>query len=623
MARDHRVDPIGEFRPLTAEDCERSVRDAFHRQVARGPGRPAVVAGGRRVSYGELADRAQQVAGALRAHGASPQTPVAFLLDLGVDAVAAVLAIMELGGIAVGLDPWTPEARSAAILEDAGAEVLVTHRAHLAAARHLAGSRRLVDLDAVERWTPPADPIAPIGPDAPAYLLYTSGSTGPPKGVVHTQRTVIRGARGYVNGFRITAEDRIGCAASLGVSQGANAALTSLLSGATFCPFDVRTGGLDGLAAWLARDEITLFIAAATLFRQLEQQLTGAEAFPRLRLVRLGTEQVRATDVARYRRVFRAPCAFANAFGCSEAIGVTQHVMAWDDTIDGEIVPIGVPEDGMAVLLLDEDGREVSAGAIGEIAIKSRYLSPGYWRRPEQSAAAFVDTGDGERLYRTGDLGRRRPDGCLEHHGRTGFRVKINGVRVELEEVEAALASHARVRAAVAGTRAEGDDTRLVAYVVPRAPLPSVAELRRHLAATLPSAAVPSSYVFLEALPLLANGKVDRRALPTCTGQRPPMEAAFVPPRTPFEQAIAGVWGAVLRVGSVGVRDDFFDLGGTSLSAMQATVRLREQLRMDVDEQAIFAHPTVEALARALVCAAVERDGAGADDLARDGSPEG
>jgi len=614
--------PTGDFRPLTAGDCEQSVRDAFQRQVARQPDRTAVIAAGRRVSYGQLADRARELAGTLQAHGARPQTPIAFVLDLGVDAVATVLAIMELGGIAVGLDPWAPEARATAILEDAGAEVLVTHPAHLPAARRLAGARRIVDLGAVERWTSPAGPAATVAPDAVACLLYTSGSTGPPKGVMHTQRTVIRGALGYVNGFRITAEDRIGCAASLGVSQGLNAAFASLLSGATFCPFDVRNGGLAELAAWLARDEITLFIVAATLFRQLEQQLTGAEVFPRLRLVRLGTEQVRATDVARYRRIFRAPCAFANAFGCSEAIGVTQYVMAWDDPIDGEIVPIGAPEDGMAVCCWTRTAgrwaRERSARSRSRAATSRR--ATGGVRSRAQRHSSTPEMASGSTARGTSAAGV--PTGAWNTTAGRAFASRSTACASSSRRWRRLLASHARVRAAAAA-RAEGDDTRLVAYVVPRAPFPTVAELRRHLAVMLPAAAVPSSYVFLEALPLLANGKVDRRALPTCTGQRPPVETAFVSPRTPFERAIAGIWVEVLRVESVGALDDFFDLGGTSLSAMQATVRMREQLRMEMDEQAIFAHRTVEALAEALFYTAVERDATKPGNPPRDGSRDG
>lgn len=593
--------PTGDFRPLTLEDCERPVRDAFREQVARHPDRTAVIAGGRRISYGDLAERARRVAGALQAEGACPQAPVAFLLDHDVDTVAAVLGVMEIGGVALGLDPWAPQARSAAILEDATADVIVTRGPHVAAARRLAGSRRIVDLDAVESSTAPGGPASPLAPDALAYLLYTSGSTGSPKGVIHTQRTISRAALGYANGFRITAEDRIGCAASLGVAQGVVAMFCALLRGATFCPFDLRAGGLAGMAAWLARDEVTLLIAAAPVFRQLAQELTGPEAFPRLRLVKLGSEQVRATDVALHRRHFVPSCLFANALGCSEMLGVTQHILPGDAEVDGEVVPIGAPEDGIAVLLLDEEGAEVSAGEVGEIAIKSRYLSPGYWRRPEQTAAAFLDVEDGERLYRTGDLGRRRPDGCLEHLGRTGFRVKINGVRVELEEVEAALAAHAGVHAAAAVTRIEGDETRLIAYVVVGTPAPTAGELRRHLRRILPDAAVPSAFVFLEAMPFLGSGKVDRHALATCTGQRPPMEAAFVAPRTPFEQAIASVWTEVLRVERVGVLDDFFDLGGTSLSAMQATSRVADRLGIEVAVQALFEHPTVESLAAAVL----------------------
>jgi len=259
----------------------------------------------------------------------------------------------------------------------------------------------------------------------------------------------------------------------------------------------------------------------------------------------------------------------------------------------------------MEVLLLDEDGTAVRPDDIGEIAIRSRYLSPGYWRRPDLTAAAFRPdpAGGPERIYRTGDLGRRLPDGCLVHLGRKDFQVKIRGFRVEVAEVEGALLSLPTVQEAVVVAREDRPgDRRLVAYLVPTArPAPTVTALRQTLAAVVPDYMLPAAYVLLDALPKTPGGKVDRRALPPPGRTRPALDQPLVAPRTPVEATVGAIWQEVLGLDELGIHDNFFDLGGHSLAASQVLARVTETLHVDLPLRVLFAAPTVAGVAVAVV----------------------
>jgi acyl carrier protein len=271
----------------------------------------------------------------------------------------------------------------------------------------------------------------------------------------------------------------------------------------------------------------------------------------------------------------------------------------------GHRVPVGYQVEDTQVVLLDADGREVAPGAVGEIAIKSRYLVPGYWRQPELTRAAFqVDpTGGERRIYRTGDLGRMQPDGCLEHLGRQDFQVNIRGHRVEVAEIEMALQEHADIQeAAVQGHTDHANDPCLVAYVVPvRPPAPSVSTLRHRLRQKLPDYMVPAAFIVLEALPRTPNGKVDYRALPAPAAARRELDSAYAPPRTPLEAVLVQIWAEVLGGTSVGLYDHFFDLGGHSLLAVQILSRIRATLQVEVPLQRFFEAPTVATLAPLVV----------------------
>ena len=286
--------------------------------------------------------------------------------------------------------------------------------------------------------------------------------------------------------------------------------------------------------------------------------------------------------------------------GFTEGYTVRWYFMDQATHIAGNTVPVGYPVAETHVLLLDEAGKEVGPEEIGEIAVKSRYLVPGYWRRPDLTHAAFLPdpAGGNARLYRTGDLGRMRSDGCLEHLGRKDFQVKIRGHRIDVAEIESRLLNHPAIKEAVVTAREEpSGDTVLVAYIVP-APVrvPTHSELRRFLQVTLPDYMIPSVFVTLAALPLTPNGKLDYRALPAPERLRPELAVAYVAPKSALEHHIATVWQEVLGREQVGVQDNFFDLGGHSLLLAEVHSKLQDILQQNIPIVDMFKYPTINAL---------------------------
>lgn len=265
-------------------------------------------------------------------------------------------------------------------------------------------------------------------------------------------------------------------------------------------------------------------------------------------------------------------------------------------------VPLGYAVPDKEVLLLNEAGREVGTDQMGEIAVRSKYLALGYWRRPDLTAVAFIPDhhGRNQRLYLTGDLGMMRPDGCLIHMGRKDFQVKIRGYRIEVAEIEAALVRLDSVKSAVVHAQADNaGGQHLVAYIVPGASgIPTVSELRGALIQTLPDYMLPSAFVFLDALPLLPSGKVDRRALPASNHARPALNTSYVAPRTPIESELARIWAGMLNLQDVGIHDPFLDLGGDSLLATRILTRVVETFRVELSIQSLLEAPTVAEMAK-------------------------
>lgn len=569
------------------------------------PARLAVQTRQRRLTYAALNGLANRVARTILARRGEAEEAVALLLDLDDIVPAALFGALKAGKFWVALDRADPPPRIRHILDDSQASLLLTCTKHMDLASSLVAHReQIVNLDALDERAADTNLDRPGSPDAVAQLLYTSGSTGEPKGVVHNHRNMLHQAMYSTNTRRISADDRLVLFATYSHLGAPTATFRALLNGAALFPFDVREDGVAHLAPWLSREGITLYFSVPTVFRQLVATLHGGERFSAVRLVDLAGERVTRRDVESVRRYFPAHCVMINNFGSTEGLSYRQYRLTPETPLAGSTVPIGYAVADTEAFLIDESGAPVEPGGSGEIVIKSRYLALGYWRQPALTQSTFLPdpTGGPERLFRTGDVGRLRADGCMIHLGRTDSQVKIHGHRVDIFEIEAALLDCPGVRHAVVIAREDRrGDLRLVAYVVRSQSEPTAAhDVQEHLRQRLPLHLVPAVFIVLDALPVLPHGKVNYAALPLPDEGRPGHLGAVAAPRTPLETALLGIWTQVLRLDQVGIHDNFLALGGDSLKAIQVIARVLARLSVDLPVRALFETPTIAEMAIAI-----------------------
>lgn len=596
--------PANAFETFPAEAVEQSLPARFAAQVGRFGDRVAVRTRAEAITYADLDRLANGVAHAvLEARGPGSE-PVALLLDKGIGQIAAFLGVLKAGKIATPLDPMTPPVRLRGLLERGMIQLVVVDAERLPDTRAVIGAHATVlQVGRVSTGSSDRDPARAPAPDAPALIVHTSGSTGHPKGVVHSHRAVLRQARRLTNRYHLGVADRLTWLAALSTSQGVSNVLLALLNGATLYPWDVRQDGLSHLARWMWSERITFYRSSTSVFRYFVDHLTGTNDLPSLRLLTFASEPAYAEDVERFRRRFPPTCLLANVLSCTEAWTMAMHLMDGDSPLPDGPVPVGIAAEGVEILLLDAAGAPAPEGEPGEIAVRSESLALGYWPAPELTRAVFGPDAIGRPapIYRTGDLGRFLSDGSLVLLGRRDFQVKVRGHRVELEEVERALRGHEGIRAAAVVARADArNETALVGYVVPdEAPGPSVTALSLFLRERLPSHMIPAVIVAVEALPVTAAGKVDRRALPAPEPLLP--SRALILPRTPIETRVAAIWADVLGVESVGVEDDFLTLGGDSLLATMVLARIAEEFGLGLSMAALLQAPTVAEMAVLIV----------------------
>lgn len=605
-----RVESPPGFRPFPPSEVDRSLPERFEDQVDRFAARPAVGMRSGSLTYAELDRAANRVAHRLLERRGERAEPVALLARQGAAAVAAVLGVLKAGKFSVPLDPGWPEPRLAGLLDASGAELVLADAQSEGVARSVACGRAL-DVASGAKVRDDRDAARPgltIAPDALAYVFFTSGSTGEPKGVMDTHRNVLHNVMRYTNGLGICPDDRLSLVQSPSFSGSVSSLFGALLNGASVFPIDL-TREVSRLAAWVSDSELTIYHSVPALFRLLVAQ---GRHLPSLRVIRLEGDRATPGDAELFQRHFEPGCVLVNGLGATECGLVRRYVVTHETRLESATLPVGYAVEGVDVDVVDEEGRAVAPGEPGEIVVRSRHLSPGYWNNPDLTAAAFEDgpANNGVRSYRTGDLGRMSADGCLEHLGRKDFEVKVRGQRVEVEAVERALVAAGVAREAVVTTRdGPGGEPRLVAFVVPAAePPPSSRTLRRMLAETLPGATIPSQYVYLGALPLTGSGKLDRAALRSLGGAPAPTGAPFVEPRDPLERQLAELWQELLDLPRVGVCDDFQDLGGDSLLAAVLLARLEETFDREIPVSLLAENGTVEELASALAAEALPDD---------------
>jgi amino acid adenylation domain-containing protein len=587
---------------------DRCLHQLFERQAEQTPGAIALRFGDRRVRYGELNQWANRLAHHLRRRGVDRNTPVALCLERSPEMIAAILGVLKAGGAFVPLDPATPQERLRVILEDIRSPVLLTQR-HLAPRLSDLGVELIgVEPDGAAVATEEVSPRAPdssVQPGDLAYIIYTSGSTGRPKGVMIEHRAVVNTIWWHIDVLPIRADDRLlffipYCFdASLCVLFPALAAGAELVLAA---PEEERDP--TRLMESLRRHHVTILPIPPRLLRlMLDERLR--EAGQSLRWVCCGGEPMPPDLPSRLFELLDVR--LYNLYGPTE---VAVDATYWPCRRGEEraVIPIGRPIANVQVYVLDTNRRPVPIGVPGELFVGGAGLARGYLNDPELTASRFVADPfsgvPGARLYRTGDRCRWLAEGCLEFLGRLDEQVKVRGYRIEVGEVESALASHPSVHESAVLVHDDGQSAeRLVGYVSarPGGGVPTPELLRRYLRERLPEYMIPSTFVLLPSLPHLPSGKVNRQALPAPPAERPTTSRPYVAPRTPLEEFLAGLWRDLLRVQEIGVFDNFFELGGNSIQGAVLINRLQEKLGQQIYTIALFDSPTIDGLARYLL----------------------
>jgi amino acid adenylation domain-containing protein/non-ribosomal peptide synthase protein (TIGR01720 family) len=576
----------------------------FERGAVASPNAPALTCNAQTLSYAEVNRRANQIAHHLISCGVGPDVLVGICIDRSLDLVLGILGILKAGGAYLPIDLSYPTDRLTFMLEDAQAPVLLTEKKLIPSLpMHRARTICLDDAETRLAAQPATNPETAVTPEHMAYVIYTSGSTGQPKGCMITHRNVVRLMRSTERWFGFNERDVWTLFHSSAFDFSVWEIWGALLYGGrvVIVPFMVSRSP-EEFYELLARENVTVLNQTPSAFRQLiqaEESIGQREL--ELRYVIFGGEALEMHSLRPWfeRHGDQKP-RLINMYGITETtVHVTYRPLSKDDLNSGSV--IGVPIPDLQIYILDERRQPVPIGVPGEMYVGGAGLARGYLRRPELTAERFIPdhlTGRlGSRLYKTGDLARFLPGRDIEYLGRIDHQVKIRGFRIELGEIESVLSEHPSVRESVVLAREDAlDAKRLVAYLVTSRPTPEVNTLRDHLKKKLPEYMVPAAFVFLEKLPLTANGKVDRKALPVPEQQRPELAGRYVAPRTTAEKRLTEIWSNVLRVEHIGINDNFFELGGDSILSIQIISSARRE-GMKLTPQLLFAHQTIAELA--------------------------
>ena len=605
-AREEVLSQFGEG-PAPSNGADQLIHHRVADWAAREPSRVAVADEHGTLTYAELDEQAGKLASRLGKAGVEAGDTVGVSSDRSREMVVALLGILKAGAAYVPLHHEHPKARLAHQLSTAGAKVIVTQEALLEHLPEFSGEVICLDRDAASLAA--EEPVSgpEVGRDQLAYVIYTSGSTGTPKGVGVTHANLANYASAIES--RLGADQEplsFGLVTAISTDLGNTSVFGALASGGTLVLINPLAAADAGALAQVFRTTPVDVLKITP--SHIGSLLSGGDAgvLPRRWLV-IGGERAAWDTVERVRSL--APgLRVLNHYGPTEAtIGAIAHEFTDASRDYGPgTVPIGRPLAGAAIYVLDAERQPVPVGVAGTLFIAGAGVASGYVGQPELTAERFSDDPfrPGRRMYDTGDLARWLPSGELEFIGRVDEQVKIRGYRVEPAEVESALRSHAGVQdAVVVAQTGPAGDSRLVAYVGADgvvADRPSTDELAAHTAGWVPEFMVPSAIVVLDSLPRTPSGKIDIQSLPDPSDTAAPAEE-FVAPRSPMEEAVAGIWTRVLGVPEIGVKDDFFSLGGHSLLATQVVAHIRTDFAIDLPLHSLFTHPTVETLTAEIV----------------------
>lgn len=598
-----RVKPSNEFEFFDTPEICQGIHQRFEKQVSKYGQRVAIKDPQRTLTYAELNNAANNVAHAILKKAGPGSGQVAFVLQNEASAIIALLGVLKAAKSYVPLDPLFPKDRTTLMLNSSESKLILTDYVHHGIAQDISGSAiPMLMMDEIDLKKPVDNPDCAVDPKTMAYILFTSGSTGQPKGIAFGHRNLLHTTMCLINSLHISAEDRLTQLHSTSFAASVVDIYCALLNGGSVYPWDVKVRGISGLAKWLMQEEVTSIQWIPAPFRRLMETVGEGARFNSPRLLVFASEPLTRREFDLYRKHFGDDCLIVNQMGTSESYNYHLFLANKETAFEGSNVPAGYPvSEDREVLLLDENHKEVANGEAGEIAIRSEYMSLGYWRNPELTEKAFLPDPNGtqKKIYLTGDLGRRVDDGCLIHLGRKDFQVKIRGYRVELPEVEFAFKQLDNIRDVSVMVRTDkNDDPKLVAYYVSEQNRDlSVTELRLKLAAKLPDYMVPQLFVRVREFPTTPSGKIDKKALPMPEESRPVLDNELVSARTELESTLTQIWKDVLGYEELGVTDNFFELGGDSLQAAEVLHLVDVHCGVDLSYSALVKAPRIAELA--------------------------
>ena len=581
------------------------IHELFEAQVKLTPDAIAVVYKDDRLTYSELNAKANQLAHYLRKLGARPEAVVGICVEPSLNMLVGIIGILKAGAVYLPLDPTHPAQRLAFIMEDAQASILVSQKQLVARIPQFQVSVVCLDTDSdIMAQESNEDFTSGVRPDNLAYIIYTSGSTGTPKGVTIKHSSPINLLQGLKQAiYGVGSGTKLRASLNAPISFDASMQqIILLLDGHTLhlIPLEIRTDGKE-LLRYLREKSLQVFDCTPSQLKLLIDAglLEMSDPSPELFLV-----AGEAVDVWTWQALAEAGGRkYYNIYGPTECtVDATAALIQQSSNIP----IIGRPLANYRIYILDGELQPVPTGVAGEIHIGGSGLSRGYLNHPGLTAEKFIADPfghePGARLYKTGDLARRLPDGNIEFLGRIDYQVKIRGFRIELGEVEAMLEQHPSVmEAIVIATDDALNDKRLVAYlVIAQEQQTTIDEMRNFIIDKLPSYMVPSVFITLDKLPLTSNGKIDRNVLPAPSQARPELDNVFVAPRTVIEEELAQIWREILSIEQIGVHDNFFHLGGHSLSLTQLASRIRKLFQVEVPLRVLFNEPTIEAMTEAI-----------------------
>ena len=582
---------------------ETTIAQRFEQVAEQLPDQIAIEFGDQKMTYSELNAQANHVAHTILNEVDEKEARISFFLEHGLSQIIALLGTIKACKPYVALDTHFPAERNQYMLKDSGSRLLVTNSLNLSQARALAGDIKLLNIDEIDKEGRSGNPTRDRDPDSMVFIMYTSGSTGEPKGVIHTNRGIVHYIKRFSEAIGTNTSDRIAFYYSISFSAHTMPILTALLNGATLMIYDLRKDNLSEFAKWLRSQKVTATLMIPSTLRHFQAVLNQNFKMPAMRQLWIGGETLYRSDVDKIRKHLKKHSIVINLYASSEAFFSRYYTMDQDTVIKTNIVPIGYYVEDMDIDIVDEELKRVDPNQVGEILIKSPYLATGYLNKPDQTSEDFIfEEETGIIKFRSKDLGYKQSDGCIVHIGRSDSMVKVRGYRVDLGEIENNLLQHKNLKEASVQLKENPYGTKhIVAYVVAKDDSSIDFEyLKMGILRMLPEYMVPSYFVQLKSLPRNEIGKLDKKAIPDPDWNRFDKDKVIIQPKNAIEYELQEIFQRILEVQPISMDDNILDLGADSLRLFVAFDEIEKKYGKKLNIDSFVENPTLTHLAKVM-----------------------